>query len=892
MSKSEEVFSEAYNIWDLEKLYADLMRASGKSLSPNAKTFLRGILCSYSPREIGEKLNYQGKDPSSTVRQTLSKEVYPAVEALLSDQKIDWRQVQAPRLLERYRKDTNLSPTFAIPWKQVCGDMLEFQKKGLLTSYPIRGANNPSVPPRRVQDVYVRLELVERQPNHRVKQDFDPEKYSVREQEEKTRPVSHKEFFESVLQGQSPKSKGKRIAIIGEPGAGKTTLLQEISAKVDGIPIWIDLASLKRDTTLEEYLLHNWLKSSLSVIRQYAPEAVADIRKPSAELGQAFAELFEQNQVWLLLDGADEMSAGLGQPLNWVAQQLQQAGWVAKAKVVLTSRLNLWSNYGDRLIEFDTYRNLDFEPKQVTEFIDKWFAQEPDAREKLKQDLEKSSDRIKSLIRNPLRLTLLCITWKGVGDRLPETKAGLYQRLVRSHYEHQWKTKPEDFAQFSAEEAQDKLNQWLGELSKTALDGEDSHFQESRFRFRKSALTYFAKQFEQGSYFLEWALKLEWLHQIGLPNTNEVDADEPVYAFLHPTFQEYFAALAIDDWHYFLNHVSYNPDEGKYLIFQIHWHEVILIWYGINKKTVLKKELFKQKEEFLDSMISFEDGCNHFYESRAFSLALKATDEFRYSKQPMIDWIRNSRVENLLKHDVFQYKIHPLTSAFSMNFKKTNYFFELIKRLGFDIEELNCKELLDIEKGFSTLESQIKLFLNYFKISNSNGCIKEIKNGFYFKKWLDEVKAFEGRERGVLIALFLREYKKNQNYFSEWLLEAIDVRYSELWLLAWLIGRNVLYESETSSRIVYSLLSAMSIENDEFTLISIAESLKQIESSNSGCIKISDLKPFLLDSNTNSLCKSICSELLYFRSQVINYPDFYRAWHSSSSADAELPIDD
>jgi predicted NACHT family NTPase len=116
------------------------------------------------------------------------------------------------------------------------------------------------------------LGLVERQSKPRVKQDFEPENWSVQEQEEKIKPVSHQDFFGLTLKGQSPKSKGKRIAVVGEPGAGKTTLLQEIGAKVDGVPIWIDLASLKRDDTLEDYLLRKWLKPSLSVIRRLHQE--------------------------------------------------------------------------------------------------------------------------------------------------------------------------------------------------------------------------------------------------------------------------------------------------------------------------------------------------------------------------------------------------------------------------------------------------------------------------------------------------------------------------------------------------------------------------------------------------------------------------------------------
>jgi predicted NACHT family NTPase len=46
------------------------------------------------------------------------------------------------------------------------------------------------------------------------------------------------------------------------------------------------------------------------------------------------------------------------------------------------------------------------------------------------------------------------------------------------------------------------------------------------------------------------ACRLGWLNLVD----REAKTDEAVYAFFHPTFQEYFAACAIDDWRYFLNH--------------------------------------------------------------------------------------------------------------------------------------------------------------------------------------------------------------------------------------------------------------------------------------------------------------------------------------------------
>lgn len=56
-------------------------------------------------------------------------------------------------------------------------------------------------------------------------------------------------------------------------------------------------------------------------------------------------------------------------PLQMVASQRE--GWVAKARVVLSCRLNVWeANINALGDDFETYRLLDFDyPLQVKEFI-------------------------------------------------------------------------------------------------------------------------------------------------------------------------------------------------------------------------------------------------------------------------------------------------------------------------------------------------------------------------------------------------------------------------------------------------------------------------------------------------------------------------------------------
>ncbi|MEH2375986.1 helix-turn-helix domain-containing protein [Nostoc sp.] len=135
--------------------------------------------------------------------------------------------------------------------RQVCQGMLE--KQGLTINLLMAGGGTTF----KRGDIYVPLGLIERKQQRQLSSEESsnqPTEYEV------TRTLQHDEFFEQVLRlGVSPKSKGKRIAIIGEPGAGKTTLLQQIADwlfdNIDqDVAIWVSLADLQA-RTLEDYLL-------------------------------------------------------------------------------------------------------------------------------------------------------------------------------------------------------------------------------------------------------------------------------------------------------------------------------------------------------------------------------------------------------------------------------------------------------------------------------------------------------------------------------------------------------------------------------------------------------------------------------------------------------------
>ncbi|MEP0858862.1 NACHT domain-containing protein [Trichocoleus sp. DQ-U1] len=497
------------------------------------------------------------------------------------------------------------TPENSIDWRDICHKMLEEQ----LRRYQFRRQATGTGLGHEV-GIYVPLGLVKPTTQPRRSEEFCPSPDEGRLQYQLNEKEIEKRFeADAFLREVIEAGEGKTIAIIGEPGAGKSTWLEQIarhlknSENVSRLPICIQLGSLD-GKTLEEYLLQVWLKEALSLQGMVV----------SAQMQTELMQLFNSHQVWLLLDGVDEIradtSTGANSPLQGIANQLR--GWVAQAQTLLTCRLNVWQA-NDRVVpNCDIYRTLDFDDSQVVEFIGEWFAKagKPQLGKQLREKLgESGRERIRDLIRNPLRLALLCQTWAVKQGELPKTKAMLYQRFREDFYE--WKAHPlltEDL------DKQDELHEAFGKLALEAINKKLP----LRKRFVHKVM---------GKSLFKLATESGWLNEVYC----DAETDEPVYAFWHLTFQEYFAALAIDDWHFFLTHDNDNPQPlpgNVYRIFEPQWKEVILLWLGRPKEEVLEK----QKNEFINTLVNFEDELGGFYWFQATFLASAGITEFpRYN---------------------------------------------------------------------------------------------------------------------------------------------------------------------------------------------------------------------------------------------------------------------
>ncbi|MEA5623647.1 HEAT repeat domain-containing protein [Nostoc sp. UHCC 0251] len=479
-------------------------------------------------------------------------------------------------------------------------------------------------------NVYVPLGLVERKQQQRRQLNEDRDKEDVYKLSEEVivKTYEHNAFITEVTAQQAQRDK-KHVAIIGEPGAGKTTLLSTIASsledKTQNLIIYISLANLQ-GRTIEDYLLKQWLPEAMRLVKSDI------VVTPKVEC--QLIECFSKGRVWLLLDGVDEI--GENSPVQALAKINQElTASLRQARVVLTCRLNVWdAKVNNTLSGFDTYKTQEFKPEQTDDFIQQWFEYAKDSQkgEILKSKLKETKhENIRKLVTSPLRLSLLCQTfYQDRQGELPETKAALYQKFTRYFYE--WKS--ELFpGLYQSDDLKDKLHH---SLSKLAFAGINSS---AKFRLPKSL----ARQVMDENLF-KLACDVGWLNLV----ERVTETEEEVYAFFHPNFQEYFAALRVSDWHDFLDHVPGNLTRGTYRIFESQWREVILLWLGRREETIIQ-----QQQEFLDALVNFKDRCGKwnrkdvvkgFYEYRAYFLAAAGITEFKgYSKTD------KSRAEKLVK---------------------------------------------------------------------------------------------------------------------------------------------------------------------------------------------------------------------------------------------------
>jgi len=396
---------------------------------------------------------------------------------------------------------------------------------------------------------------------------------------------------------------GTNLAIVGNSGTGKSTWLEQIALHIAeekiGFPICIPASAL-RGKTLKDYLLTDWLEEALPYLNPDAYQ-VSDIEKAKLR------KLFGTGKVWLLVDAIDEMSLPPEYDSRVEAIANEFTGWLSKPRILLTCRLNVWQTDNFALPNFQTYHTADFDDGQVNQFISSWFekAGTQQLGERLQYKLSESKrEPIQDLVKNPLFLSMVCGVWQLNPEDFPKSKAELYGKFIEDFYKWKKYKLRLDWSQ------QQKLNASLAKLALIAFE-DNSALKETRI------LKILGKKL------FKEACTVGWLVQVA----KDSQTNEPVYAFLHFSFQELFAAKAIAknyDWHFFLRHVQESPSQGSYRIFDPKWWNIYVFWMGEPSVTSASKSAL------LSALVAFEDESGfNFYRWRAYCIAAAILPEFK-----------------------------------------------------------------------------------------------------------------------------------------------------------------------------------------------------------------------------------------------------------------------
>ncbi|EFH88864.1 NACHT domain-containing protein [Ktedonobacter racemifer] len=414
--------------------------------------------------------------------------------------------------------------------------------------------------PLSVSDLYVRVRLHD-DPRPHSRLDF--------EQQQSRDPLMALQQRQAWIERRSSSSmdpaeavkRHRNCVIVGDPGAGKTTLLKRLTlSAIDGaleampvLPLYIKLHKVARKQQFDLFA------ASVDVLVAYGFSR--------AQVTLLLEERMKAGDILLLLDALDETVIGeTSQAAEESYRQVHEAILNMKRRfnripVVVTARKAGYFQRG-QLPGFTELEVLDFLPRDIEEFIGKWFRHGSEERQALAPRLIaalKNNPRIATLAANPLLLSLLAITYEHDDPTLPESRADLYKRCVDTL-----------LSRWDAERFIPRYHILNREDRKQLLQQVAWHFHQQGLRyFSKRDLCPLIEDFLESlgkSSALTEAVLQEVAGEEGLLREQ---ADE-IYGFLHLTMQEYFVAVfANEDVNLLLPYLG-SP----------WWEEIVLLFAG------------------------------------------------------------------------------------------------------------------------------------------------------------------------------------------------------------------------------------------------------------------------------------------------------------------------
>lgn len=380
------------------------------------------------------------------------------------------------------------------------------------------------------------------------------------------------------------------VVLLGDPGAGKTTFLKMLAVALAAgrgedlglggrLPVLLPLAAYADALAAGDVPLDRF------IARYYEEE-----RGIQVPLGDLLAEAVKSGRALLLLDGLDEVRDTARRHL--VVDRVRdfycrhrQAGNGGN-RFVLTSRIVGYREVrlvADGLVEGTV---MDFDDEEIESFVDRWTAAletaaggetsvartraEDECRELLAA--VRSNPGVRSLAANPLLLTILALM-KRQGVALPDRRVELYKTYVETLLKH-WNLarglagrSGRDVDLVETMKILAPLALWMHQTSPGV-----GLVKEGDLLRRLEALC------TERGHADPAGVARDFLEDVRTSSSLLVSRGEHHYGFIHLTFQEYLAAVALA-W-------QARKDRGDLVeavaphVGKAPWHEVVLLTVG------------------------------------------------------------------------------------------------------------------------------------------------------------------------------------------------------------------------------------------------------------------------------------------------------------------------
>ncbi len=462
-----------------------------------------------------------------------------------------------------------------------------------------------------VESTLRRLKLVGVVPKDRGSEDVDPELELIfvplqialpdSEKSEKKKPKSILVWLED-----SP-----HLVLLGGPGSGKSTAIRFLAWSHAMINLPTSSYSLSNNQLLSNkpLPLRIEIRRLVEDRRQYPTYDFLDYAT-NILLGRAgihinrlmFEELLERRLMLCLFDGLDEV-ATLDDRQRLITEIEEFARCYPGNRIVVTSRPVGYELARFSKQSFSHAQVKEFDDRQIRMFLARWYAHvlkldpiPPDDQQELETLYKtlKENPRLHILASNPLLLTVITALHRY--ERLPDRRILVYDRCAELLLDTwaklkgtnaRWKDMrmgKEDQRACVAHlgfvlHKRSQENNANKENTKDLSNDVTSRFlvkQIEAYVNNQGLISEVAEQRAEAERFLE-------LMQIEAGLIVERGKDEngdDLYGFVHRTFQEYFAAVDVNE--------RYLEDENPIIISQFltthlhdpHWHEVILLLLG------------------------------------------------------------------------------------------------------------------------------------------------------------------------------------------------------------------------------------------------------------------------------------------------------------------------